>query len=195
MKIIVGLGNPGNKYENTPHNVGFAVVDELAVMLSCRLHKGLRFRAGSGRAEVAGQSVLLVKPMTYMNNSGEAVAAIARYHKVDVVDVIVVSDDADLQIGSLRIRAGGGAGGHKGLNSIVQHVGSKEFARVRLGIGRGDGSRQSLVDHVLEPFSRDEKLVMDKMIGQAAKAVICMLESGTDVAMNKFNGRQDIEKI
>lgn len=194
MKIIVGLGNPGQKYEDTPHNVGFDVIDELAEKMSCLLRRSLRFNVRSGKTVWKGEQIFLVQPLTYMNNSGLAVGALARYQKVEVSDIVAVSDDADLELGVLRLRFGGGSGGHKGIDSMVRHLGTKEFARVRVGVGKGrEGQR--LEDHVLQKFSVSEKGLSEKIVAQAAQSVLCLIESGVEEAMNKYNGRQDIEHI
>ncbi|OVE73788.1 aminoacyl-tRNA hydrolase [bacterium B17] len=186
MKIIVGLGNPGSKYENTPHNVGFEVVDGLAGRWSCELRRSLRFKARQCRTEWKGNDLLLVKPQAYMNNSGFAVSAVMRYYKASPEDVIVIVDDADLEIGRIRIRPDGGTGGHRGLDSIVQHLHSKTFARVRIGIGKG-GEGKNLVNHVLKRFSQKDREAMDKVTDKAMEAVLMMVESGVDTAMNSFN--------
>ena len=191
MKIIIGLGNPGRKYEKTPHNIGFEVIDELADVLSCSLKRSLRFNARIGKATWNGEKVLLVKPQTFMNNSGMAVGSIARYQKVDASDVVAVSDDADLDLGSLRLKSGGGSGGHRGIDSLIQHLGKKDFARVRVGVGKGREG-QGLVGHVLQRFSQKEKRVAEKIVALAAQSVLCLLDAGIDEAMNKYNGRQDV---
>jgi peptidyl-tRNA hydrolase, PTH1 family len=188
VKIVVGLGNPGREYEKTPHNIGFAVIDELARQLSSSMRISFRFRARLGKAIVNEQDLLLVKPQTYMNRSGTTTAAILRYKKVLPPDMILVLDDADLDFGRIRIRAGGSSGGHKGLESVIQSVGSKEFPRVRIGIGRSsDGA--GLVEHVLDPFSEEEKRQMAEATKKAAAAILMILESGVDAAMNSFNSR------
>ncbi len=185
MKVVVGLGNPGPEYVNTPHNVGFAVVEQLAAANEGRFRTQNRFRAEVARVTLMGEPVLLVKPMTYMNNSGEATGAILRYNKVDVSDLILVFDDADLPLGRLRVRAGGGAGGHRGVASVLQHVSGSAFSRVRLGIGRRGTS--GLVGHVLSPFGTERREVADEMVGQAAEAVSCIISDGVQRAMNRFN--------
>ena len=186
MKVIVGLGNPGREYENTPHNAGFAVVDELAVRLDCSFRKGFRFDAGIAKAMHGEEDVLLVKPETYMNRSGHAVASILKYKGAAAADLVVVSDDADLAAGCLRLRNKGGAGGHKGLASIIECLGTQDFARVRVGVGRDAAG--DLVDHVLRRYSAGEREAMGKVYGLAADAVGCILERGMDEAMNRFNG-------
>jgi len=187
VKLIVGLGNPGKRYRSTWHNVGFAVVDALCAREGCRLRRSLRFRARLARAVMGGADVLFVQPQTYMNNSGRAVAAIARYRRVPVTDLVVVMDDADLPLGRVRIRGRGGHGGHKGLGSVIEHVGSDVFARVRVGIGRG-ADTSSLYEHVLRPVRGAEREALDAMVARAADAVQHLLQHGLDAAMNAFNG-------
>lgn len=190
MKILVGLGNPGKRYEQTPHNVGFAVIDRLAREWSCELKRSFRFKARIGKTTFRDEQILLVQPQTYMNSSGLAVAPILRYNKGAAEDLVVILDDADLEFGRLRIRAKGSSGGHKGLASIVENVGSGEFARIRIGIGRsGDG--KGLVEHVLTPFSRAEQKEMEQTVNRAAETVLCILESGIDAAMNRFNAKKE----
>lgn len=188
MKVLVGLGNPGKMYVNTPHNIGSAVIEALADgALSCRLRKSIRFKARIGESRIEDENCLLVQPTTCMNRSGMSVGRILRYRKIDPEDLVVVLDDADLEFGRLRIKLGGGSGGHKGLASVVEHVNSEEFVRVRIGIGRETGCG-SLVDHVLKPFKPGERKGVDAAVKRAADAVICVLKTGVDVAMNEFNG-------
>jgi len=187
VKIIVGLGNPGEQYAKTPHNIGFVVADCLGKRFDATFRRGLRFSAHTASARHAGTPLLLVKPRTYMNNSGLAVSKIARYRKVSAADTIVIVDDADLPLGRLRVKARGGTGGHRGLASLIQHLGSDTFARVRVGIGR-DERGEDLVDHVLTPFSEEERRVMAPVVERAADAVLYIVEHGVDAAMNIFNG-------
>jgi len=187
--MLVGLGNPGKNYANTPHNVGFAVIDELAARLMCRLRRGLRFSSRTARAVYEETDLLLVKPETFMNNSGAAVARLLRYRKTSPEDLVLILDDAELDLGRLRIRGGGSSGGHRGLQSVIEHTGSEDFVRLRMGIGR-DRKGRDLKDHVLTPFKVDERDKVKEMVGHAADAVLCLLQSGTEVAMNTFNGRQ-----
>jgi PTH1 family peptidyl-tRNA hydrolase len=192
VKVVVGLGNPGTEYARTRHNVGFAVVDELADRLGCAVRRSFRFSAAMGKAAAGGETVLFVKPRTYMNRSGEAVAPILRFWKVAPPDLIVVLDDADLELGRLRVRAKGSSGGHRGLESVLQCVGSDAFTRVRLGIGRRVEGRD-LVEHVLTAFSREELDRMAPAIKAAADAVLCVVESGVEAAMNRFNAPAQAE--
>lgn len=189
MNIIVGLGNPGRRYERTPHNVGDATVDVLARRSGSRLRRGLRVKARSGRAKVAGQPALLVKPATYMNRSGYAVTGAMRYVKASRADLVLVLDDADLPVGRIRVRPKGGSGGHRGLASVIEQVGGDDFARVRIGIGRRHEDA-NLVSHVLRPYGAEEWALIEKVIECAADAVACIVASGTEAAMNAFNGRE-----
>lgn len=186
MKVIVGLGNPGKRYENTPHNVGSSVVGMLAERLSCNLRRSFRMRARIGKSRIGGEQVLVATPRTWMNESGIAVSAILRYHKITSEDLIVVLDDADLEIGRLRLRGSGGSGGHKGLASVAQHVGADRFARLRIGIGRSDHD-DDLVGHVLRPFGSREQVIVDKVVGKAVDALVCTVECGLERAMNEYN--------
>jgi PTH1 family peptidyl-tRNA hydrolase len=187
VKMVVGLGNPGRKYERTRHNVGFEVVDELARRLSGRFRKGWLATAETAKVQTdSGQELLLVKPQTFMNLSGKAVAPLARKRGLDPSDVIVAVDDAELPAGKLRIRARGSAGGHNGLKSLIQDLGSEEFMRVRVGVGRKELGGD-LAEHVLSPFSREDRRLIDEAVTRAADAVLCILHEGVDAAMNKFN--------
>lgn len=186
MNVIVGLGNPGSKYEHTPHNVGFEVVDGLAGRCSCKLRMSVRLGARQGRVEWNGHDLLLVKPQSYMNNSGAVVAGLLHYYKASPQDLVVVLDDADLVFGRIRIRPEGGSGGHRGVDSIIQHLQSRAFARVRIGIGEG-GEGKDLVRHVLRKFSPAEREKMDVVAEKAMEAVLMIVDSGIDAAMNSFN--------
>lgn len=185
--IIVGLGNPGRKYDGTRHNVGFDVIDELVD----RFHIGGPEKFGKsmiGKGRIGDRKVILVKPMTYMNLSGEAVQEIVHYFKTDPEqDLVIISDDIDLQVGQLRIRKKGSAGGHNGLKNIVQHLGSGNFARIRVGVGGKPDPDFALMDYVLGHFSGDDKKVMEEAVSKAADAVACMVTEGADLAMNRFN--------
>jgi PTH1 family peptidyl-tRNA hydrolase len=185
MKMVVGLGNPGRQYAETRHNVGFMTIDELA-----RRHGAAeasqRMGAWSARARIAGQDVLLVKPQTFMNLSGEAVGRLWRWYKLGLEDVLIVSDDIDLPFERLRLRARGSAGGHNGLRSIFRHLGSQEIARLKIGVGRpaSDEAR----DYVLSPFSREEREALPLLLSRAADAVELALREGAVAAMNVVNG-------
>jgi peptidyl-tRNA hydrolase, PTH1 family len=185
--LVAGLGNPGERYAGTRHNIGFLVVDELAGRLSGKWRRSLRFHAWMSEGTLGGMRALLVKPLTYMNESGDAVGRILRYRGAEPDRLAVVLDDADLPLGRLRIRARGSSGGHRGLLSIIQAVGSEDFVRIRVGIGRETDGR-GLVDYVLASFSPEEREIVDGAIERAAEAVVCVMESGVEAAMNAFNG-------
>jgi peptidyl-tRNA hydrolase, PTH1 family len=188
VKLIAGLGNPGPKYRGTRHNVGFEVVERLAERAGLRT-----FETGPADALIAkarpaaGEPVLLVKPLTFMNLSGQAVGELVRYFKIDVADVLVVLDEAQLPLGRLRIRARGSAGGHNGLKSVIEHLGA-DVPRLRLGIGRGEDIRRDLADHVLARFDADETAEAARMIARAADAAETFITEGIAVVMNRFNG-------
>ncbi|MFO7535558.1 MAG: aminoacyl-tRNA hydrolase [Kiritimatiellia bacterium] len=190
MNLVVGLGNPGRQYANTPHNAGFRVVDELARRLGETLRESGRFEAQVAKVDMEGRRTVLAQPLTFMNNSGAAVGAILRCNGIASSDMIVVLDDADLDAGVLRIRKTGGSGGHRGLKSILETVGTDAFVRVRVGIGRDPG-HENLVSQVLRPLSGEARDVFEKAVVRAADAVACILRDGPDAAMNKFNA--DVE--
>ena len=185
MKAIVGLGNPGEKYAGTRHNVGFAVVDEIA------RRAGVPFESAPADALIArwrrpDDNVLLVKPLTFMNNSGQAIGELTRYFKIDVGGVLVIVDEVQLPLGRIRARARGSAGGHNGLKSAIAHLGD-QFARLRLGIGRGE-LRRNLADHVLARFDTGEAAEVERMIARAADAAETFITSGIEAMMNGYNG-------
>ncbi len=185
MKAIVGLGNPGAQYKSTRHNVGFAVVDELARRAS------VGFESAPAEALVArwrrpDEVVLLVKPLTFMNLSGQAVGELVRYFKIDVADLLVVVDEVQLPLGKLRARARGSAGGHNGLKSVIAHLGD-EFSRLRVGVGRGEQQRD-LADHVVSRFENDEATEAGRMTMRAADAAEMFVTSGIGAVMSAFNG-------
>jgi PTH1 family peptidyl-tRNA hydrolase len=190
IKLVVGLGNPGPKYRGTRHNIGFAVVDELA------RRAGVAFEVGPVDALVArirpqggGDPVLLAKPLTFMNLSGEAVGALMRYYKVAPIDLLVIVDEAQLPLARLRARARGSSGGHNGLRSVAQHLGD-DYARLRVGVGRGD-ARRDLADHVLARFDAAEEPAVGEAIGRAADAAELFVAEGIHPVMNRFNRKED----
>lgn len=185
--LVVGLGNPGPKYEWTRHNVGFLVVDELAERANLPVQK-LKFKALTNTALIGGQSVLLMKPTTYMNLSGEAVGQAARFYKIPPERVLVISDDVALPQGKLRIRRSGSAGGHNGLKNIIAHLGSDQFPRVKVGVGGKPHPDSDMADWVLSKFTGPDKTAMEQTIDRAADAVTCLLAQGVDKAMASFNG-------
>ena len=184
--IVVGLGNPGDKYENTRHNVGFMTVDELGERGRFPIQR-LKFRALTSTAAIGGQGVLIMKPTTYMNLSGEAVGEAARFYKIAPDHILVISDDVDLPVGKLRIRKSGSAGGHNGLKSIIQHLGSDQFPRLKIGVGGKPHPDYDMADWVLGKLQGEDKKTMDAAIKRAADAIECLLREGPDKAMNKFN--------
>ena len=186
VKLVVGLGNPGREYERTPHNIGFAVIEELAHRLGCSMRRSLRVPVRYGSAEAQSVKVLLAQPQTFMNASGDAVGRLMRLKGVEASDLLMVSDDADLPLGRIRIRPKGRTGGHKGLGSVVAAIGTDDFSRVRVGIGRPQAA-DDLVCHVLTPFSPGEAKAAAAAVARAADAVLCVLADGVDAAMNRFN--------
>jgi PTH1 family peptidyl-tRNA hydrolase len=187
LHLIVGLGNPGAEYTRTRHNVGFLVLDRLATRWGAKWGFEKKFNAQLARAERGSKRVLLCQPQTYMNSSGEAVAAVVAYYQVRLAHALVVVDDADLPLGEVRLRPGGGSGGHHGLESIEQHLGSREYPRLRVGIGRQDGARE-ITGHVLGRFGSTEAALADKVLAVAADQVETWLEAGIQKAMSQFNG-------
>ena len=185
--LIVGLGNPGEKYENTRHNVGFQVIDELAERQGKPVQR-LKFKALTGLLTIGGEKALVMKPVTYMNLSGEAVRPAADFYKLPPERILVISDDVALAAGRLRIRAKGSAGGHNGLKSIIQHLGTDQFPRVRVGVGEKPHPDYDMADWVLGKFQGEDKKVIDGAVKRAADAVECLLKEGPDRAMNRFNG-------
>ncbi|RKO68226.1 aminoacyl-tRNA hydrolase [Desulfofundulus salinus] len=186
MWLVVGLGNPGPEYARTRHNVGFMVVDRLARDLDIKIDQ-VFLCALVGQGQVAGRKLVLAKPLTYMNRSGEAVAALLNWYKLTPSQLLVVSDDLDLPTGRLRLRKSGGDGGHRGLRSIIELVGSREFARLRVGIGRPSGPDYGVVDWVLSRFTEEEGPLMEKAVADASQAIQVALTRGLDAAMNLFN--------
>jgi PTH1 family peptidyl-tRNA hydrolase len=185
VKLIVGLGNPGAQYKGTRHNIGFAVIDEIA------RRAAVGFESAPAEAVIAKWrrpegGALLAKPLTFMNLSGQAVGEIARYFKVDLPDVLIVVDEVQLPLGRLRARARGSAGGHNGLKSVIAHLGD-DFSRLRIGVGRGEQQRD-LADHVLSRFEKEEAAEVERMTTRAADAAEMFITSGIEAVMNAFNG-------
>ena len=185
FKIIAGLGNPGNKYAQTRHNIGFCVVDALALKSSLNIDKS-RFDSLYARTRLKGTNIFLIKPMSYMNKSGFPIRKFAAYYKIDMDDIIVVHDDMDLAFGQIKIVKNRGHGGHNGVKSIFAVFGEKKCTRVRVGVGHPGGQRQ-VVGHVLGGFSPDEKSCLDKAVDRASDACAAILENGVTAAMNVFN--------
>lgn len=187
MKLIVGLGNPGTLYARTRHNVGFRVIDRLGDQWGVSVNRR-KWDALIGEGRIRGEKVVLLKPQTYMNRSGMAVRPVVDYFQLDVDDLVVVYDDLDLPPGQIRLRLKGSAGGHNGMKSVIQHLGTEQFKRVRIGIGRPEPP-QAVTDYVLEPFTRDEEKIVDEALDRAVDAIRCWTESTFLEAMNRYNAK------
>jgi PTH1 family peptidyl-tRNA hydrolase len=193
MKLIAGLGNPGFLYARNRHNVGFMCVSYLAKTQGIRFDKK-QGQARTGTGHIDGQRVVLARPQTYMNASGESILALLRKLNISPADLIVIHDDLDLPTGKIRLRLGGGSGGHKGIDSIVARLGSRDFYRVRVGIGRPDigedidtAREEAIIAYVLADFSPEEKKAIDKVLPEVNQAIVCLLTEGLAAAMNKYN--------
>jgi peptidyl-tRNA hydrolase, PTH1 family len=195
LRLIVGLGNPGAEYTKTRHNAGFALVETLAGRWRAGWANEKKFSARVARTERNDIRVLLCQPQTFMNLSGEAVGTLVNFYQLPrpLSGLLVAVDDADLPLGEIRLRAGGGTGGHHGLESVEQHLGTREFVRLRLGIGRADGARE-ITGHVLGRFDAAEAALMEKVLVRAADQVECWLAGGIEKAMNQFNGNVETLK-
>lgn len=189
MWLVVGLGNPGPKYAQNRHNIGFMVVDEIARRVSAQDWKS-KFGGELAAAQIAGEKAILLKPMEYMNLSGRAVARTAAFYRIELGRIIVIHDEIDLPLGRLRIKVGGGHAGHNGLRSVIQELGSPDFVRVRCGVGRPTGRRE-VADFVLEDFAKSELKEAEMMTKEAADAVEEIVRKGPLLAMNKFNVRAE----
>lgn len=191
MYIIAGLGNPTKEYDKTRHNVGFSVIDVLAdrynMDVSERKHKAL-----CGRGAMEGQKVVLMKPQTFMNLSGESIRAAMDFYKADPEDVLIIYDDVSLEPGQLRIRQKGSAGGHNGIKNIISHLGTQEFSRIKVGVG-AKPPRMDLADYVLSRFSQGEQKLMEEAFKEAAEAAVMIMTDGLDRAMNHFNTKKKQE--
>ena len=190
MFLIVGLGNPGAEYAKTRHNAGYSLAGKLAARWKADWRNERKFNARMARAEREERRVLLCQPRTFMNASGEAVKAVLNFYRLPLKHLLVVVDDADLPLGEVRLRAGGSSAGHHGLESVEQHLATREFARLRLGIGRKDGARE-ITDYVLDRFDAAEAALMEKVLVRAADQAECWLDDGIEMAMNRFNGVVD----
>lgn len=188
MYIIVGLGNPSKEYDKTRHNAGFEVIDMLAdrmnVLVNEKKHKAL-----CAKGAIGGEKVVLAKPQTFMNLSGESVRAIADFYKVETNHIIIIYDDVSLEPGQLRIRLKGSAGGHNGIKSIISHLGTQEFPRIKVGVG-GKPRGMDLADYVLGRYSKGERLIMNDAFEEAAQAVLSIITDGADSAMNHYNAKK-----
>lgn len=184
MFLIAGLGNPGKKYEKTRHNLGFMVIDELARRNSVSVDKS-KFKSLTGEFKLGGEKVILMKPQTYMNLSGEAIREAVNFYKIDLKNLLVIYDDLDIPMGALRIRTSGSSGTHNGMKSVVSQLGSRDFPRVRIGIG--SNKDDNLIDFVIGKPSKSEEAVLSDTVSEAVHAVECYITDGIDKAMNRFN--------
>ncbi len=191
MKLIIGLGNPGRGYAKNRHNIGFICLNHFAKRQGIRLDKK-RGQARTGSGEVDGTQVVLARPQTYMNLSGQAVNRLVKKFNVGLGDLIVIHDDLDLPLGKIRIRQGGGSGGHKGVDSIISELGSQDFIRIRLGISRptenaNEISEADIIKYVLGDFTPEEKKTISQIIPEVSEAILCLLTEGLEAAMNSYN--------
>lgn len=188
--LIVGLGNPGPEYAATRHNAGFLLLEKLGALWNVAWRDERKFKARLAQADRSGRRVLLCQPQTFMNASGEAVGQVAAFYKVPAERLLVVTDDADLPLGEIRLRPRGGTGGHHGLESVQQHLGTGEFARQRIGIAPGarENGRREITDHVLGRFTAGERALFERVLERAAAQAQCWLDDGAAKAMNDFNG-------
>ena len=184
--LIAGLGNPGRQYKNTRHNVGFMLMDRLAGRLEVDFTR-MELKALVTRTKYREKRLILAKPQTFMNSSGGAVGSLLRYYKVPLANLLVAYDEVDLDLGTLRLRPDGGAGGHKGMASIIKNLGTQEFSRLRLGIGRPPG-RKAAADYVLRDFTQTEREIQSEVLDRAVDAVLAFVLEGVDAAMNRYNG-------
>jgi len=184
MHLIVGLGNPGTQYKGTRHNVGFDILDLISEKYNIVVNR-IKFKGVYGEGNIAGEKVILLKPSTFMNLSGESVREAASFYKIETPDIIILHDDISLEIGRMRIRSKGSAGGHNGLKSIILNLSSDEFVRFKIGVGQPKGE---LVSHVLGKFSKDERIQIEEVNNATAEAVELVIKQGAAQAMNKFNG-------
>lgn len=191
MKLIVGLGNPGLRYQATRHNIGFMFVDEIASKLKIEFNLNKQLKSLIANTTFNGEKIILIKPQTFMNLSGEAVLAVTNYYKIDVSDILIVYDDLDLPVGKIRIRKNGSSGGHKGMSNIIELMKTSEIKRIRIGIM--NNSKIDTVDYVLGKFSEDDKALINLAISQAQKMLESYLVDTFDDFMNKFN-RSNIDE-
>ena len=185
MKIVVGLGNPGAQYANTPHSVGFEAVDAIAAEIGAAWEEKRQFKCLMARGTFAGEAVMLVKPQTFMNLSGESVAPVVKYHNATPADLLVIQDDIDLPVGRMRIRKNGSCGGHNGIRNVIERLGTQDFARLKIGVGK---DKSDVIAHVLGKFDPTTRRTMDLVVAEAVKAAADVLRNGPDRAMNAYNG-------
>lgn len=186
MYIVAGLGNPGKEYELTRHNIGFETIDYFSNKYKVKTNK-LKFKSLYGEINIAGEKIFLVKPQTFMNLSGEAIREFAAFYKIPSENIIIINDDVSLNVGKMRIRRKGSAGGHNGLKSIIYQLQTDVFPRIKIGVGLPENKNYDLADHVLGKFSKEEILILEDTIIQASQAVETIIIKGIDFAMNKYN--------
>ena len=194
LYLIVGLGNPGADYARTRHNAGFMVVDELARRANVAWNLEKKFNTRLAKRERGERKILFAQPQTFMNASGESVGALLNFYRIPSPQLLVVVDDADLPLGELRLRPKGSSGGHHGLESIEQHVGSQNYARLKVGIGRTQDGRREITNYVLGKFSTEEKLLLERVVQRAADQAECWATEGIEKAMTRFNGVVKLEE-
>lgn len=184
MYLIVGLGNPGKEYAHTRHNVGFDVLDLISSKYNININR-IKFKGEYGEGNIASEKVILLKPTTFMNLSGESVSEVVNFYKIPKENVIVIYDDISMDVGRIRIRDAGSAGGHNGIKNIIAHLGGDVFTRIKVGVG---APTKELVAHVLGNFNREDRVKIEKVFDAAAAAAECIIKEGSKIAMNKFNG-------
>jgi PTH1 family peptidyl-tRNA hydrolase len=189
VKLIVGLGNPGSEYAHTRHNIGFEVIDRLAEHYRIKLERS-KFNALIGKGRIGAETVLLMKPLTYMNASGEAVGPLVHFYKLAPDDLLVIHDDIDLPVGKIRLRAKGTSGGHNGMKSVIRSLGTETFARIKIGVGRPQHTQRAVISHVLHGFSPAERELIDNAVCRAADAAVLWLAQPFSLVMNKYNTKR-----
>ena len=185
MYLIIGLGNPEDKYSNTRHNMGFDVINEISKACDIKVSKS-KFDALYGMGEIKGEKVILVKPQTYMNLSGESVIKFKKFYKISNKNIIIIYDDMDLKVGDIRLKAKGSAGSHNGMKSVIQNLNTEDFTRIRVGIGAPE-NKEDIINYVIGQIPKRERAILNESIEKAKNSVIEVLENGIDIAMNKFN--------
>ncbi|MCC9825154.1 aminoacyl-tRNA hydrolase [Streptococcus agalactiae] len=188
VKMIVGLGNPGSKYNDTKHNIGFMAVDRIVKNLDVNFTEDKNFKAEIGSDFINGEKIYFIKPTTFMNNSGIAVKALLTYYNISIKDLIIIYDDLDMEVGKIRFRQKGSAGGHNGIKSIIAHLGTQEFDRIKVGIGRPNG-RMTVINHVLGKFDKNDEIMISNTLDKVDNAVNYYLQTNDfQKTMQKYNG-------
>ncbi len=190
MYVIAGLGNPGKKYENTPHNMGFITVDHIAEKLGVKIDK-IKFKGLIAETNYAGSKVILLKPQTFMNLSGQSIREIMNFYKPDIENLIVIYDDIDIEVGKLRVRSKGSAGSHNGMRDIIYQLGEDGFPRIRVGIKSSRSQKMQLRDYVTGDFAKEDVSPLEEAVEKAAQAALCFIDEGIDKAMNKYNVKKE----